>query len=219
MSAAPAAGTPRGRMPAYVPDPDHAALTRLGEAELPLPAAHEALIAVEAFSVNRGETFLLESPRPGWRPGQDVAGRIVAAAVDGSGPAAGTRVVAHAWQGGWAPLVACATDAVAALPDEVETTVAATLPLAGLTGLRLLQQAGDLVGKRLLITGASGGVGHVVTELAVGAGADVVAVSSSAERGARLQRLGASVISNLDALEGSVTWRWSQSEDRSSPRP
>jgi ABC-type multidrug transport system fused ATPase/permease subunit len=59
----------------------------------PEPAPGEAVIAVEAYSLNRGEIFLLDSPRDGWRPGQDVAGRVERAAADGSGPPAGARVV------------------------------------------------------------------------------------------------------------------------------
>lgn len=59
-------------------------------------------------------------------------------------------------------------------------TQAAALPLAGLTALRLLRTAGSVIGRRILLTGASGGVGHYVTELAAGAGAEVTAVTSSA---------------------------------------
>src|SRR5919198_4482229 len=87
-------------MPAFVPAPDAPARTVLGDVAEPSPAPNEALVAVEAYSVNRGEIFLLEAPRDGWRPGQDVAGRVERAAADGSGPAAGTRVVAHVPAGG-----------------------------------------------------------------------------------------------------------------------
>src|SRR4051794_32644623 len=154
-------------MPAFVPDAGAPARVILGEAPEPRPAPGEALVAVEAYSVNRGETFLLEAPRDRWRPGQDVAGRVERAAADGSGPAAGTRVVGHVPSGGWAPRVAAPTDALAALPDEVSAPAASTLGVAGLTALRLVRAAGSLAGRRLLITGASGGVGHFVVELAV----------------------------------------------------
>jgi len=190
-------------MKAFVPSQAAEARTELAEVDVPVPEPGQALIEVEAYSVNRGETFLLEHPRPAWRPGQDVAGRIVQAAADGSGPGVGSRVVAHAEAGGWAPLVAVSTDAVASLPDELGAVTAATLPLAGLTGLRLIRESGPLVGRRLLVTGASGGVGHIVTELAVGAGAEVVAVAGSAQRGQRLREFGALVISSLDEVDGS----------------
>jgi NADPH:quinone reductase-like Zn-dependent oxidoreductase len=190
-------------MPAFVPAPDVPGGTALADVPEPEPAAAEALVAVEAYSVNRGETFLLEAPREGWRPGQDVAGRVERAAADGSGPAAGTRVVAHVPAGGWAVRVAAPTDALAPLPDHVEATSASTLGVAGLTALRLLRFSGPLPGQRVLLTGASGGVGHFVAELAAAQGALVTAVSSSPERGERLLSLGvAEVVTDVEAAEG-----------------
>jgi NADPH:quinone reductase len=190
-------------IPAFVPAPDAPARTVLGEAPEPEPAPGEALVAVEAYSVNRGEIFLLEAPRDGWRPGQDVAGRVERAAADGSGPPAGARVVAHVPSGGWASHVAAPTDALAVLPDDVPATTASTLGVAGLTALRLLRSAGNVGGVRVLLTGASGGVGHFVVELAAAQGALVTAVSSSPERGERLLALGADqVVADVEAAEG-----------------
>jgi NADPH2:quinone reductase len=165
----------------------------------PVPESGEVLVKVEAFSVNRGETFLLEPEPPypapaGWHPGKDIAGLVVQAAGDGSGPRAGQRVVAHPPAGGWAEYAAVPVGRVAALPDGIDPATAAALPLAGLTALRLLRTAGTVAGKRLLITGASGGVGHYFTELATGAGGKVTAVSS---RGDRLASLGATVVDSV----------------------
>jgi NADPH:quinone reductase-like Zn-dependent oxidoreductase len=190
-------------MPAFIPAPDAPARTVLGDVPDPEPAPDEALVAVEAFSINRGETFLLQRPREGWRPGQDVAGRVERAAPDGSGPPTGTRVVAHPPAGGWAPRVAVPTGAIATLPDDVAATSASTLGVAGLTALRLLREAGSLASRRVLLTGASGGVGHFVVEMAAAQGALVTAVSSSAERGERLLALGAAeVVTDVEAAEG-----------------
>jgi NADPH2:quinone reductase len=50
-------------MPAFVPAPDAPGRTALADVPEPEPAADEALVAVEAYSVNRGETFLLQAPR------------------------------------------------------------------------------------------------------------------------------------------------------------
>lgn len=157
----------------------------------PDPTPEQLVIEVEAFSINRGEMFLLDAPAPGWRPGKDVAGRVVCAPAGGRGPAVGTRAVAHAEHSGWAERVAVSIDAVAVLPDTVCFAVAAALPLAGLTALRLLRYAGPLASRRLLITGASGGVGHCLVELAAQQGALVSVVTASPERGARLLELGA----------------------------
>ncbi|ACU69328.1 Alcohol dehydrogenase zinc-binding domain protein [Catenulispora acidiphila DSM 44928] len=169
----------------------------------PQPRPDEALVKVEAYSVNRGETFQLEAPRPGWRPGKDVAGLVVQAAADGSGPAVGARVVGHPPQGGWAEYVAVPTSSLADLPDTVPAATAAALPLAGLTALRLLRVTRAAAGSRVLMTGASGGVGHYFVELAAAAGLEITAVSSSPERGARLLELGAArVVPSIDAAEG-----------------
>ena len=181
-------------MKAFVPD--GTGQVRLSDVDEVSPAAAEALIEVEAFSVNRGETFLLEDPPAGWRPGKDVAGRVVRAAPDGTGPSSGTRVVGHPPSRSWAERVAVRASALTELPDEVATATAAALPLAGLTALRLLRAAGPLIGRRLLVTGASGGVGHYVTELAIASGAEVTAVSASQERGARLAALGAILVTD-----------------------
>ncbi|MFF2039476.1 zinc-binding dehydrogenase [Kitasatospora sp. NPDC058170] len=173
------------------------------EVDQPRPGPGEALVKVEAFSVNRGETFQLEAPKPGWRPGKDIAGLVVQAAADGSGPAVCRRVVGHPPAGGWAEYVCVPTDALAELPDTLDSVRAAALPLAGLTALRLLRTAGALAGRRVLLTGASGGVGHYVTELASAAGAEVTAVTASPERGRRLTELGAAaVVHEIGAARG-----------------
>ncbi|MER5948882.1 zinc-binding dehydrogenase [Streptomyces sp. NPDC001904] len=179
----------------------------LGEAAEPDPAADETVVAVEAYSVNRGETFQLDGGLDrrwaGWRPGKDVAGTVVRAAADGTGPAAGTRVVAHPPAYGWAERVAVPTTSLAELPDSVDAVTAAALPLAGITALRLLRAAGPLAGRRVLLTGASGGVGHYLTELAAASGADLTAVTATAERGARLLQLGAAgLLTSVDEATG-----------------
>jgi NADPH:quinone reductase-like Zn-dependent oxidoreductase len=179
-------------------------MVRFADVAEPQPAPDEAVVAVEAFSINRGETFVLEKPRVAWRPGKDVAGRVVRAADDGTGPPVGTRVVGHPAASGWAERVAVPVRQLAVLPADVTVTVAATLPLAGLTALRLLRATGSLTGRRLLLTGASGGVGHFVTELASAAGAEVTVVVGSHERGQRLLELGAhrAVVDVSDAAPG-----------------
>jgi NADPH:quinone reductase len=164
-----------------------------------LPPDH-ALVEVAAFSVNRGETYQLERPRPGWRPGKDVAGVVKAAAVNGSGPSAGTRVVGHADQDGWAQRVAVPVDRMTELPENMSFVTAAALPLAGLAALRLLRVTGPLPSRKVLLTGASGGLGHYFVELAAGQGALVTGVTTAADRGQRLRELGAtSVVTGVES--------------------
>lgn len=175
----------------------------IGQAPDPEARPGHVIVEVAAFSINRGETYQLEKPRPGWRPGKDLAGTVVQGAPDGSGPAVGTRVVGHADDGAWAQRALVPVDRVAVLPESVPFEVAAALPLAGLTALRLLRVAGPLPSRRVLLTGASGGVGHYFTELAAGQGALVTAITASAERGERLRELGATeVCDSIEATAG-----------------
>jgi NADPH:quinone reductase-like Zn-dependent oxidoreductase len=142
--------------------------------ELRDPDRDEVAVRVTAISLNRGETRrALTQADPGWRPGWDFAGVVETAAVDGSGPAAGARVVGILPSGAWAERVNCRTHAIAALPDGVSDAQAATLPVAGLTALHALRQGGMLLGRKVLVDGASGGVGHLACQLASAAGAQV----------------------------------------------
>jgi NADPH:quinone reductase-like Zn-dependent oxidoreductase len=176
-------------MKALVPSSPAPAVRIADEPEV-TPAYDELLLQVEAVSLNRGETFQLEAARPGWRPGKDVAGYVVREAASG-GPREGARVVAHLDESGWAERAVVPLDRVAALPDSLDTVTAAALPLAGLTALRLLRATGPISGRRVLITGASGGVGHYFVELAAAQGADVTVVVGQPSKAGRLLELGA----------------------------
>jgi NADPH:quinone reductase len=113
-------------------------------------------------------------------------------AADGSGPPEGTRVAAYVDWEGWAERVPVPTRAVAALDDRVSFEQAATLPVAGLTALRALREGGAILGRNVLVTGATGGVGHLAVQLARAAGATVTALVSSLSREAEARELGAS---------------------------
>jgi NADPH:quinone reductase len=160
----------------------------------PTPAAHELVLSVRAFSINAGEASLIEQRPDGWRPGQDTAGVVSAAAADGSGPPAGTRVVAYPEWEGWAERIPVPVNWVAPLPGEVSFEQAATLPAAGLTALRAVRVGGALLGRNVLVTGATGGVGQLAVQLAVASGARVTALVRGPEREADARQLGAHVV-------------------------
>jgi NADPH:quinone reductase-like Zn-dependent oxidoreductase len=182
-------GAPGGlRLASDLPEPD--------------PAPGELVLAVRAFSINAGEVSLIEQRPDGWRPGQDTAGVVVKAAADGSGPAVGTPVVAYPEWEGWAERIPVGVHAVAALPAAVAFEQAATLPVAGLTALRALRIGGALLGRNVLVTGATGGVGQFAVQLAVASGARVTALVTSPEREQEARELGAHLVRS--SLDGDV---------------
>jgi NADPH2:quinone reductase len=189
-------------MKALVSDPEPPRV-RLAQAPDPEVRCDQALVAVRAVSLNRGEVKRLEAMESGRVTGWDLAGVVHRAAADGSGPPAGARVVGvcnphgvGAGTGAWAQRAAVPTQNLAVLPDEVGFEAAATLPVAGLTALHALQRGGFLLGRRVLVTGASGGVGRFAIQLAALSGAHVTALARRTEG---LTELGA------DAVIGELT--------------
>lgn len=182
-------------MRAVVYDPTARANLRLDDVDEPAVGASEALVEVEAIALNFGEIHFIEQMRkPGEVPGWDAAGVVTQAAADGSGPSVGARVVGFNGQGGWAQRRAVPTENLAELPQWVDPEEAAALPVAGVTALQALHALGSVVGRRVLITGASGGVGRFAVQLAARAGAHVIAAVGSPSRGEGLTELGAAEV-------------------------
>jgi NADPH2:quinone reductase len=176
---------------AVVVDPDAPGRLVIRPVAEPAPDRGEAVVRVRALSLNRGEVRRSGTAAAGWRPGWDLAGTIERAAVDGSGPRAGARVVGLLPEGAWAERVVVPTHALAELPDKVTFSQAATFPVAGLTALHALAKGGLLLGRRVLVTGATGGVGDFAVQLARLAGAHVTASARRADQTATLRQLGA----------------------------
>jgi NADPH2:quinone reductase len=176
---------------AVVVDPNAQQRLAISKVQAPAPAPSEALVRVAAISLNLGELRRSMAAEAGARIGWDFAGTVEKAAADGSGPRAGARVVGMLPLGAWAEMVAAPTVAIAQMPDSVSFSQASTLPVAGLTALYSLECNGSILGRKVLITGASGGVGHLACQLAKHAGAEVVAVVRRAERGKHARDAGA----------------------------
>jgi NADPH:quinone reductase-like Zn-dependent oxidoreductase len=170
----------------------------LAEVADPKPRPDEALVEVSAISLNRGETRRLAQLEPGTVTGWDLAGTVRHVAQDG-GPPRGARVVGLVNPGAWAELVAVKTENLAELPEGITFEQAAALPVAGLTALRSLEIAGFVLGKRVLVTGASGGVGRFAIQLAKLGGAHVTGIARRTEG---LKELGADELAPEIDLEG-----------------
>jgi NADPH:quinone reductase-like Zn-dependent oxidoreductase len=164
-------------MLAYVTTPDDPSGIALRDVPEPVARPEQAVVAVSAVSLNRGESNHIRTVPPGTVMGWDLAGVVERAAADGSGPPAGTAVFGYSTErGSWAERVAVPTMTLALRPEGVSVAAASTLGVAGLTALYALQRVGSLLGRTVLVTGAAGGVGRLAVQLAVRSGARVVAV-------------------------------------------
>jgi len=174
---------------------------RFAEVEEPRPTAGEALVDVRHIGLNLGELKYADQWPAGAIHGHDAAGVVVRAAADGSGPAEGERVVLGMAPYAWAERVAVSPAWLAVVPDAVAPADAAALGVAGITALRVLRTR-SLLARRVLITGASGGVGHFAVQLAAIAGAHVTAAVGGPDRAAGLRELGAGeVVTDLSTVD------------------
>ena len=193
-------------MRALIVDPNVEGKLRLGEAPEPEPRPDQVLVAVQHLSLNYGDLRGAQARPAGFIPGWDASGTVVRAAANGTGPATGTRVVTTmSTQGGWAERRAVDLDELAVVPADIDLGVASTLPVAGVSALRALRRSGALLGRRVLVTGASGGVGRFAVQLATLGGAHVIASVGSTARGEGLRGLGAAeVVIGLEGVESPI---------------
>jgi alcohol dehydrogenase len=175
---------------------------------VPVPAAHEALVEVAACGLNYMDVFVMHGmpdmptkmPRI---PGGDIAGTVRAVGAEVDPGWVGRRVVlfprfptggvlGENGNGGLCEFIAADQRQLIAIPDGVSFEDAASLPIAYGTSHRMLYTRGRIkAGERVLILGASGGVGVSCLQFAKMSGCEVFACTSSAEKGRRLRELGA----------------------------
>lgn len=176
----------------------------LTEIEAPAADAGEVLVRVRAASINAGDWFIM-SGKPyilrlalGFSaPKVPVRGRDVAGIVEGVGPgvtgfAIGDAVYGESEFGSLAELAVVRTKTLAHAPGRITLEQAAASPVAGATAVQALTEAVAITpGMRVLINGASGGVGTFAVQIAAALGAEVTAVCS-ARNTAQATALGAS---------------------------
>ncbi|MEU7159338.1 zinc-binding dehydrogenase [Streptomyces chrestomyceticus] len=188
-------------MRALVVDHGEAGPVRFADVDEPVPADDEALVEIRHIGLNFGELNYVHQWPAGAVHGHDAAGVVVRAAADGSGPPEGTRVALGMSAHAWAERVAVSPASLGTVPEGVELADAAALGIAGVTALRVLRKR-SLLARDVLITGASGGVGHFAVQLAALAGARVTALVGSPDRAAGLRELGAdTVLTDLAGAE------------------
>lgn len=194
------------------PAPGGPETLELREVPRPTPGPGEVLIRVAAAGVNpvdaktrggAGATgFLGGSPTPDdgagafpWIPGWDVAGTVAEAGYGVARFAPGDRVFGTIGfpraAGAYAEYAVAHVSQLSRSPRSLSDEETAALPLGGLTAWQALVDAGGLeTNQRVVITAASGGVGHLAVQIAADLGAHVIAVGSTANLG-YLRGLGA----------------------------
>jgi 2-desacetyl-2-hydroxyethyl bacteriochlorophyllide A dehydrogenase len=168
---------------------------RMAEVDTPAPDAGEVLVKVLAASVNaadwhvlRGKPLFSRATLGLLRPkhqilGVDIAGRVEAAGGQVTRFKPGDEVYANLLDhgyGGFAEYVAVPVDVVARKPANLSFEEAAAVPMAAVTALQGLRRHGAIrPTQKVLINGATGGVGSFAVQLAKAYGAEVTAVTST----------------------------------------
>jgi NADPH2:quinone reductase len=174
---------------------------------LPEPTSQQVRIAVEAAGVHLLDaTLRAGEPGPFGRvelpmtPGREVAGVVDAVGDDGDAPWLGRRVVAHlgALSGGYATHALAPVAALIPLPDHVPAVEAVAMVGTGRTALGIMEEAAIGAGDTVLVTSAAGGLGTLLVQAALHAGATVVGVAGGAEKTAVVASYGAHGVDYLD---------------------
>jgi NADPH:quinone reductase-like Zn-dependent oxidoreductase len=168
---------------------------RLAEVDKPAPDADHVLVKVRAASVNaadwhvlRGKPLFSRATLGLLRPKRQVLGVDIAGQVEAVGSGVtrfqpGDEVYANLLDhgyGGFAEYVSAPVDVMSLKPPSLSFEEAAAVPMAAATALQGLRRHGELQpGQRVLINGASGGVGTFAVQLAKAYGAEVTAVTST----------------------------------------
>ncbi|AWT37678.1 NADPH:quinone oxidoreductase [Deinococcus arenae] len=186
------------------------------EQPTPTPGPGEVLIRVQAASVNYPDALMVQGkyqvrpPLP-FTPGAEAAGTVEAVGEGVTHLQVGQRVAAFTGTGAFATHLIAPAAATLPLPDDLDLSVAATLPLAYGTAMHALIDRGQLkAGETLLVLGAAGGVGLAAVMIGKALGARVIAAASTPEKLALARAHGADEVinyadSDLKAAVGELT--------------
>ncbi|MFJ9150787.1 medium chain dehydrogenase/reductase family protein [Streptomyces sp. NPDC102270] len=157
---------------------------RLVRRALPVPAAGQALVRVESTAVSFAESAMRRGryygqPAFPFVPGYDLVGVVEAVGPGVDRALVGRRVAALTKTGGWATAVLLAAADLVEVPDGIDPDEAETLIVNGLTAYQMLHAKAKVqAGQTVLVTGAAGGVGSILVQLARNAGAHVIGTAS-----------------------------------------
>jgi NADPH2:quinone reductase len=183
------------------------------DVEVPAPGPGEVTLAVEAGTFNGIDAAIVAGylwGLPHEFPvalGRDVAGVISAVGEDVDDFAVGDRVAGviagmTLGPGSVGSALTIASEVLARVPEGVDPAEAASVGLAGCTAVDVVAALDVAPGSRVLVAGATGGVGAFVVQLLSGAGVDVVATARDQEGAAFARDLGANATVGYDELAG-----------------
>lgn len=190
----------------------------------PVARAKDVIVRVRACGLNHLDIFVRRGmpgfpvPMP-FVSGGDIAGEISALGGEVTDWKIGDRVVVQPMTadgmmgeevpGGMAEFARVPAENLLRIPDDVSFEAAAALPIAYGTAMRMLLARGKVkAGEKILILGASGGVGTAAVQIAKMIGAEVIAAAGDDEKLLKLRELGADHLINYKTQDFSKeTWR------------
>jgi NADPH:quinone reductase-like Zn-dependent oxidoreductase len=166
-----------------VDEPGGPDVLRPGEAAMPQPGPEEVLVRVLAAGVGPWDVSRRTGALPGsfpYVPGLEFAGVVEGGTGDAAAFEDGEPVYGYRWpDGSYASYVVCPAEQLAPVPTGLDMDEAAAVPVCGVTALQGLVGGLDITsGDTVLITAASGGVGHLAVQIARVFGANVIATAS-----------------------------------------
>lgn len=174
-------------------------MLRVDDTDSPAPGTGRVRVKVLASGVSFAEVQMLghrypRQPKYPFVPGYDLVGEVTEVGQGVTGPQVGDRVAALLVTGAWRTHVVVRADRVVPVPDDLDAGVAAAATMNGVTAWQMVHEKARVrAGQTVLVHGASGGVGTLLVQLAVQAGARVLGTASAAKHDA-VRALGAEPI-------------------------